>query len=124
MDEGRRAEAEIRARLDPRDCVVDGTQAQIDFDRRASGAGAFSCTLAHVDDRRTGRRFRRRLLAVMLPAGRLPPAAGGLVVGFGLSRMLSPSLGGLDPLLERAQEAARDPRLARELSQARVELLQ
>jgi nitrogen fixation/metabolism regulation signal transduction histidine kinase len=77
-----------------------------------------------MDDRRTGRRFRRRLLAVMLAAGLLPLAGGGLVVGFGLSRMLSLSLGRLDPLLERAQEAARDPALSRELSQARVDLLQ
>src|SRR6266851_5645006 len=53
-----------------------------------------------MDDRRTGRRFRRRLLAVMLAAGLLPLAGGGLVVGFGLSRMLSLSLGRLDPLLE------------------------
>src|SRR5712692_5385210 len=72
----------------------------------------------------TGRRFRRRLLAVMLAAGLLPLAGGGLVVGFGLSRMLSLSLGRLDPLLERAQKAARDPALSRELSQARVDLLQ
>ncbi len=77
-----------------------------------------------MDDRRTGRRFRRRLLAVMLAAGLLPLAGGGLVVGFGLSRMLSLSLGRLDPLLERAQKAARDPALSRELSQARVDLLQ
>src|SRR6059058_4923610 len=74
-----------------------------------------------MEDRRTGRRFRRRLLAVMLAAGLLPLAGGGLVVGFGLSRMLSLSLGRLDPLLERAQEAtaARDPALSRDLSQAR-----
>ena len=77
-----------------------------------------------MDDRRTGRRFRTRLLAVMLAAGLLPLAGGGLVVGFGLSRMLSLSLGRLDPLLERAQKAARDPALSRELSQARVDLLQ
>src|SRR3954470_19004886 len=73
---------------------------------------------------RTGRRFRRRLLAVMLAAGLFPLAGGGLVVGFGLSRMLSLSLGRLDPLLERAQAATRDPALSRELSQARVDLLQ
>jgi len=62
----------------------------------------------------------------MLAAGLLPLAGGGLVVGFGLSRMLSLSLGRLDPLLERAQEAtaARDPALSRDLSQARVDLLQ
>ena len=77
-----------------------------------------------MDTRRTGRRFRTRLLAVMLAAGLLPLAGGGLVVGFGLSRMLSLSLGRLDPLLERAQTAARDPALSRELSQARVDLLQ
>src|SRR5207302_10142436 len=77
-----------------------------------------------MDDHRTGRRFRRRLLAVMLAAGLLPLAGGSLVVGFGLSRMLSLSLGRLDPLLERAQAAARDPTLSRELSQARVDLLQ
>ncbi|MGZ6144265.1 MAG: HAMP domain-containing protein, partial [Myxococcales bacterium] len=77
-----------------------------------------------MDDRRTGRRFRRRLLAVMLAAGLLPLAGGGLVVGFGLSRMLSLSLGGLDPLLERAQQGTRDPALARELAQTRVDLLQ
>jgi two-component system, NtrC family, nitrogen regulation sensor histidine kinase NtrY len=77
-----------------------------------------------MDDRRTGRRFRRRLLAVVLAAGLLPLAGGGLVVGFGLSRMLSFSLGRLDPLLERAQKTARDPALSRELSQARVDLLQ
>ena len=77
-----------------------------------------------MDDRRIGRRFRRRLLAVMLAAGLLPLAGGGLVVGFGLSRMLSLSLVRLDPLLERAQVAARDPALSRDLSQARVDLLQ
>ena len=77
-----------------------------------------------MDDRRTGRGFRRRLLAVVLAAGLLPLAGGGLVVGFGLSRMLSLSLGRLDPLLERAQNAARDPVLSRELSQARADLLQ
>ena len=77
-----------------------------------------------MDDRRTGRRFRRTLLAVLLAAGLLPLASGGLVVGFGLSRMLSLSLVRLDPLLERAQKAARDPALSRELSQARVDLLQ
>jgi len=60
----------------------------------------------------------------MLAAGLLPLAGGGLVVGFGLSRMLSLSLGRLDPLLERAQQAVRDPALSRELSQARVDLLQ
>jgi len=60
----------------------------------------------------------------MLAAGLLPLAGGGLVVGFGLSRLLSLSLGRLDPLLERAQKAARDPALSRELSQARVDLLQ
>jgi len=64
------------------------------------------------------------LLAVMLAAGLLPLAGGGLVAGFGLSRMLSLSLGRLDPLLERAQGSARDPALAHELSQARVDLLQ
>ena len=77
-----------------------------------------------MDDRRTGRPFRRRLLAVLLAAGLLPLAGGGLVVGFGLSRMLSLSLVRLDPLLERAQKAVRDPALSRELSQARVDLLQ
>src|SRR5689334_209985 len=75
-------------------------------------------------DPRPGRRFRRRLLAVMLAAGLLPLAGGGLVVGLGLSRMLSLSLSRLDPLLERAQDAARDPELSRDLSQARVDLLQ
>jgi two-component system, NtrC family, nitrogen regulation sensor histidine kinase NtrY len=73
---------------------------------------------------RTGRRFRRRLLAVMLAAGLLPLLGGGAAVGFGLSRMLSLSLGRLDPLLERAQHSSRDPALSRELSQARVDLLQ
>jgi two-component system nitrogen regulation sensor histidine kinase NtrY len=77
-----------------------------------------------MDDRRIGRRFRSRLLAVMLAAGLLPLAGGGLAVGFGISRMLSLSLVRLDPLLERAQQAARDPALSRELSQARVDLLQ
>jgi two-component system nitrogen regulation sensor histidine kinase NtrY len=77
-----------------------------------------------MDDRRTGRRFRGRLLAVMLAAGLLPLAGGGLVAGFGLSKMLSLSLGRLDPLLERAQNAARDPALSRDLAQARVDLLQ
>ena len=66
------------------------------------------------------RRFRRKLLAVMLAAGLLPLAGGGLAVGFGLSRVLSLSLGRLDPLLERAQAATHDP----ELAQARVVLLQ
>ena len=75
-------------------------------------------------DHRTGRGFRRRLLAVMLAAGLLPLAGGGLVVGFGLSRMLNLSLARLDPLLERAQDSSRDPALSRELSQARVDLLQ
>ena len=60
----------------------------------------------------------------MLAAALLPLAGGGLVVGLGLSRMLSLSLGRLDPLLERAKNAARDPALSRELSQARVDLLQ
>src|SRR3954470_3794267 len=69
------------------------------------------------------RRVRSRLLAVMLAAGLLPLVGGGLVAGFGLSRMLSLSLGRLDPLLERAQSAA-DPGLSRELAQARVDLLQ
>src|SRR3954471_20650216 len=77
-----------------------------------------------MDDRRAGRRFRRRLLAVMLAAGLLPLAGGGLAVGFGLSRILSLSLGRLDPLLEKAQAGAQDPAAARELSQARVDLLQ
>ncbi|HUJ27919.1 MAG TPA: ATP-binding protein [Myxococcales bacterium] len=72
----------------------------------------------------TGRRFRRRLLAVMLAAGLLPLIGGGLVAGFGLTRMLSLSLGRLDPLLERAQAGAREPALQRELSEARVDLLQ
>src|SRR3954465_3514913 len=76
-----------------------------------------------MEDRRTGRRFRTRLLPVLLVAGLLPLAGGGLVAGFGLSRMLSLSLGRLDPLLERAQAAA-DPGLSRELAQARVDLLQ
>src|SRR5438105_8512118 len=75
-------------------------------------------------DHRPGRPFRRRLLAVMLAAGLLPLAGGGLAVGFGLSRMLSLSLGQLEPLLERAQKAAGDPGLARELAEARVDLLQ
>ena len=61
---------------------------------------------------------------MLLAAGLLPLACGGLVVGFGLSRMLSLSLVRLDPLLERAQKAAGDPALSRELSQARVDLLQ
>jgi two-component system nitrogen regulation sensor histidine kinase NtrY len=73
---------------------------------------------------RAGRRFRRRLLAVMLAAGLLPLLGGGLVAGFGLSRIFSLSLGRLEPLLERAQKAAHDPTLTRELSQARVDLLQ
>ncbi len=60
----------------------------------------------------------------MLAAGLLPLAGGGLLAGFGLSRMLSLSLGRLDPLLERAQEAAQDPALSRQLSEARVDLLQ
>src|SRR5207245_11270124 len=77
-----------------------------------------------MDHHRTGRRFRRRLLAVMLAAGLLPLAGGSVVVGFGLSRMLSLSLVRPDPLLDRAQGAARDPALSRELSQARVDLLQ
>jgi nitrogen fixation/metabolism regulation signal transduction histidine kinase len=77
-----------------------------------------------MNDRPIGRRFRNRLLAVMLAAGLLPLAGGGLVAGFGLSRLLSLSLGGLDPLLERAQQGSRDPVLGRELSQARVDLLQ
>src|SRR5689334_7738719 len=77
-----------------------------------------------MGDRHTGRRFRRRILAVMLAAGLLPLAGGGLVAGFGLSRMLSLSLGRLDPLLERAQGTVRDPALSRELSRARVDLLQ
>jgi two-component system nitrogen regulation sensor histidine kinase NtrY len=77
-----------------------------------------------MTDPPAGRRFRTRLLAVMLAAGLLPLAAGGLAAGFGLSRMLSLSLGRLDPLLERAQASSRDPALARELSQARVDLLQ
>ena len=71
-----------------------------------------------------GRPFRRRLLAVMLAAGLLPLAGGALVAGYGLSRMLSLSLERLDPLLERAQSASNDPALARELGQARVDLLQ
>ena len=61
---------------------------------------------------------------MMLAAGLLPLVGGGLLAGFGLSRMLSLSLGRLDPLLERAQGSARDPALSRELSQARVDLLQ
>src|SRR5438105_13562141 len=77
-----------------------------------------------MEDRRTGRRFRTRLLAVMLAAGLLPLVGGGLLAGFGISRMLSLSLGRLDPLLERAQGSARDPALSRELAQARVDLLQ
>src|SRR5205809_1466554 len=77
-----------------------------------------------MTDPPAGRRFRTRLLAVMLAAGLLPLAGGGLVVGFGLSRMLSLSLGRLDPLLERAQTSARDAALSRELSQARADLLQ
>ena len=59
----------------------------------------------------------------MLAAGLLPLVGGGLVAGFGLERMLSLSLGRLEPLLEKAQAAA-DPALSRELSQARVDLLQ
>jgi two-component system, NtrC family, nitrogen regulation sensor histidine kinase NtrY len=77
-----------------------------------------------MDDHRTGRRFRSSLLAVMLAAGLLPLAGGGVLVGFGLSRMLSLSLGRLDPLLERAQESSGDPEISRDLSQARVDLLQ
>ena len=60
----------------------------------------------------------------MLAAGLLPLAGGGAAVGFGLSRMLSLSLGRLDPLLERAQSTSSDPALARELSRARADLLQ
>ena len=60
----------------------------------------------------------------MLAAGLLPLIGGGLLAGFGLSRMLSLSLGRLDPLLERAQAAAPDPALSRDLAQARVDLLQ
>ena len=61
---------------------------------------------------------------MMLAAGLLPLAGGGIVVGFGLSRILSLSLGRFDPLLERAQDSARDPALSCELSQARIDLLQ
>lgn len=60
----------------------------------------------------------------MLAAGLLPLVGGGLVAGFGLSRMLSLSLGRLDPLLERAQAGAQEPALQRELAEARVDLLQ
>lgn len=60
----------------------------------------------------------------MLAAGLLPLLGGGLVAGFGLSRIFSLSLGRLEPLLERAQKAAHDPALEHELSQARVDLLQ
>jgi two-component system, NtrC family, nitrogen regulation sensor histidine kinase NtrY len=77
-----------------------------------------------MENRRTGRRFRRRLLAVMLAAGLLPLAGSGLVAGYGLSKILSLSFGRLEPLLERAQAKANDPVLSRELSQARVDLLQ
>ena len=70
------------------------------------------------------RRFRTRLLAVMLAAGLLPLLGGAALAGAGLSRMLSLSLGGLDPLLERAQKSTPDAALSRELSQARVDLLQ
>src|SRR4051812_44038223 len=85
---------------------------------------AFVVRSAAMSDRHSGRRFRRRLLAVMLAAGLLPLIGGGLLAGFGLSRMLSLSLGRLDPLLERAQAAAPDPALSRDLAQARVDLLQ
>jgi two-component system nitrogen regulation sensor histidine kinase NtrY len=77
-----------------------------------------------MNDLRIRQPFRRRLLAVMLAAGLLPLAGGGLVAGLGLSRMLSLSLARLDPLLESAQRTARDPALSRELSQARLDLLQ
>jgi two-component system nitrogen regulation sensor histidine kinase NtrY len=77
-----------------------------------------------METQRAGRRFRRRLLAVMLAAGLLPLLGGGLTAGFGLSRIFSLSLGRLEPLLERAQKAAHDPALEHELSQARVDLLQ
>ena len=60
----------------------------------------------------------------MLAAGLLPLAGGGLVAGLGLSRMLSLSLARLDPLLESAQRTAGDPALSRDLSQARLDLLQ
>ena len=77
-----------------------------------------------METRRTGQSFRRRLLAVMLAAGLLPLAFGGLAAGYGLSKILSLSFGRLEPLLERAQVKANDPALSRELSQARVDLLQ
>jgi len=77
-----------------------------------------------MEDLRIRRPFRTRLLAVMLAAGLLPLAGGGLVAGIGLSRMLSLSLARLDPLLESAQRTARDPALERDLSQARLDLLQ
>ena len=77
-----------------------------------------------MEDLRIRRPFRRRLLAVMLAAGLLPLAGGGLVAGLGLSRMLSLSLARLDPLLESAQRTAGDPALSRDLSQARLDLLQ
>jgi nitrogen fixation/metabolism regulation signal transduction histidine kinase len=77
-----------------------------------------------MEELRIRRPFRRRLLAVMLAAGLLPLAGGGLVAGLGLSRMLSLSLARLDPLLESAQRTARDPALARDLSLARLDLLQ
>jgi nitrogen fixation/metabolism regulation signal transduction histidine kinase len=77
-----------------------------------------------MEDLRIRRPFRRRLLAVMLAAGLLPLAGGGLVAGLGLSRMLSLSLAQLDPLLEHAQRTTLDPALARDLSQARLDLLQ
>src|SRR5205085_2106965 len=92
--------------------------------RRLRGRAPLHVRSRTVDEHRIGRRFRTRLLAVMLAAALLPLAGGGLVVGFGLSRMLSLSLGRLDPLMERAQISVRDPALSRELSQARVDLLQ
>src|SRR5438128_10388781 len=81
-----------------------------------------------VSQQRVPRRFRRRLLAVMLAAGLLPVLALGVLGALALGRVLSLSPARLDELLRRADAAMTqppaDPRLRPELREAQISLVQ
>jgi nitrogen fixation/metabolism regulation signal transduction histidine kinase len=75
---------------------------------------------------RVPRRFRRRLLLVLLACALLPLSGWGLLASRATERALALSLEQLDPLLERSQRSVRaaEPGLAEELQRARLHLAQ
>jgi nitrogen fixation/metabolism regulation signal transduction histidine kinase len=80
-----------------------------------------------VSPQRVPRRFRRRLLAVMLGAGLLPLLALGALGAAGVQRSLSLSPRRLDDVLRRADAAVArsgDARLLAELHEAQISLVQ